>query len=174
MRSLVCSHSRVHEFLGKTSLFPPLFFFWCQFHQHFTCGFFLRKFFCEAFLYLHFRFALLLSEEYWRKCTYKMLVKLPTELQLLVSFNHEKMALHTLTNEKWRHFKKADKILANCFKILLSDWWPKLWIEMSSENIFKFVLSCFKFEKLYYLDHTNSDNYNNNNQLDQTNTVSAA
>ncbi len=43
-----------------------------QFHQHF----FVRNFFHEAFLYLHFRFELLLEGEYWRKCAYKMLVKL--------------------------------------------------------------------------------------------------
>ncbi len=30
----------------------------------------------EAFLYLNFRFELLLAKEYWRKCAYKMLVKL--------------------------------------------------------------------------------------------------
>jgi hypothetical protein len=32
----------------------------------------------QAFLYLHFRFELFLAQEYWRKCAYKMLVKLTT------------------------------------------------------------------------------------------------
>jgi len=51
----------------------------CQFHQHFTHGFFVQIFLCEALLYLHFRFELLLVQEYWYKCTHKMLVKLTNQ-----------------------------------------------------------------------------------------------
>jgi hypothetical protein len=36
----------------------------------------------EAFLYLHFRFELSLAQEFWRKCTHIMLVKLTTGRQI--------------------------------------------------------------------------------------------
>ncbi len=49
---------------------------WCQFHQHFTCGFFVQKFFAQLFLHLNFWFELFLAQEYWHKCAHKMLVKL--------------------------------------------------------------------------------------------------
>jgi hypothetical protein len=44
---------------------------------------FYARLFCtkvlrQAFLYLHFRFELFLAQEYWRKCTHKMLVKMTT------------------------------------------------------------------------------------------------
>jgi hypothetical protein len=39
-------------------------------------GFLYQRFFCEAFLYLHFRLELLKAQENWRKCAQKMLVKL--------------------------------------------------------------------------------------------------
>ncbi len=32
----------------------------------------------QAFLYLHFRFELILAQEYWSKCAHKMLMKLTT------------------------------------------------------------------------------------------------
>jgi hypothetical protein len=50
----------------------------CQFHQHFTRSFFIRKFHMKLCLHLHFRFELFLAQKYWRKCNLKMLVKLTT------------------------------------------------------------------------------------------------
>ncbi len=40
------------------------------------CTAFSYKSFSRRFLYLHFRFELLLVKEYWCKCSYKLLVKL--------------------------------------------------------------------------------------------------
>ncbi len=43
---------------------------------------FCTKVLCEAFLYSHLRFELFLAQEYWDKCSYKMLVKLTTGVNL--------------------------------------------------------------------------------------------
>ncbi len=48
----------------------------CQFHQHFTCGFFCTKVLHKVFSCSHLTFELFLAQEYWHKCTYKMLVTL--------------------------------------------------------------------------------------------------
>jgi hypothetical protein len=63
----------------------------CQFHQHFTCGFFCMKILRAAFLYLQFRFVL-----FWRKkigTTRKMLVKLTTMVKILIvsKYNQQDM-----------------------------------------------------------------------------------
>ncbi len=61
---------------------------WCQFHQHFTCGFLLQKFFAKLFCtFFYFRFELLLAKECRRKCAYKMLVKLTKAISFLSRSN---------------------------------------------------------------------------------------
>jgi hypothetical protein len=57
--------------------------FWCQFHQHFTRAFFVKKIctqlFCTYILRLIF-----LAKEFWRKCTDKMLAKLTTGCEEII------------------------------------------------------------------------------------------
>jgi hypothetical protein len=65
------------KLIGPAS-FKDQIYYRCEFHQHFTCAFFVRKFCAKLFLYLHFRFEIFLVLKYWRKCTHKMLVKLIT------------------------------------------------------------------------------------------------
>jgi hypothetical protein len=51
----------------------------CQFHQHFTRGFFVQKLCANLFcMYLHFGSELFLAQKYWCKFAHKMLVKLTT------------------------------------------------------------------------------------------------
>ncbi len=45
---------------------------------------FPTKVLSEAFLYLHFRLELFLAQEYWRKCTHEMLVKLTSGKDLSI------------------------------------------------------------------------------------------
>jgi hypothetical protein len=52
------------------------FFIRSQFHQHFTRGFFVRKFCAKLFLYLDFRFVLFLAQ----KAARILLVKLTLDL----------------------------------------------------------------------------------------------
>jgi hypothetical protein len=83
----------------------------CQFHQHFTRGFFVRKFyaklfctcaklFCTYILGLNF----FLAKEYWRKCAHKMLVKLTIGCHLLVC--KQTILSTTDVNKKtiWKYF----------------------------------------------------------------------
>ncbi len=65
----------------------------CQFHQHFTRGFFCTKILPKAFLNLHLRFELLLAQEYWCKCAHKMLVKLTNDGGFIVRTRYLKNCL---------------------------------------------------------------------------------
>jgi hypothetical protein len=49
---------------------------WAQFHQHFTRGFFVRKFRTKLFLYLDLRFVLFWCKNIGAKAAHNMLVKL--------------------------------------------------------------------------------------------------
>ncbi len=53
------------------------------------------KVFHEDFLYLHFRFEILYTKEYWRICADKMLVKLTTERQFLFHSFSNKISKQT-------------------------------------------------------------------------------
>ncbi len=65
---------------------------------------FCAKVLREAFLYLHFKFELLLAKEHWHKCAYKMLVKLTTAYSI--------RAVSTNFNRNGGGIKKEMQILA--------------------------------------------------------------
>ncbi len=50
-----------------------------EFHQHITCDFFVQSF-ARSFFVITFEVWTFLASEYWRKCGYKMLVKLTARL----------------------------------------------------------------------------------------------
>ncbi len=76
----------------------------CQFHQHFTRGFFGTNVLCQAFLYLHFRFKLFFAKEYWRKWAHKMLAKL-TSKGYTNYIRVNKVRMKFKENEQfWKHF----------------------------------------------------------------------
>ncbi len=47
----------------------------CQFHQFITSSFFVRKFFCTAFMCLQFGFVIFWQKDFGAKAAHKMLVK---------------------------------------------------------------------------------------------------
>jgi hypothetical protein len=47
---------------------------WCQFHQYFTSSFFIRKFFCAAFVCLQCGFVIFWQKDLGAKAAHKMLV----------------------------------------------------------------------------------------------------
>ncbi len=53
----------------------------CQFHQHFTRGFFVQKFWAKLFV-LIFKVELFWEQEYWHNFAHKKLVKLTTVAEL--------------------------------------------------------------------------------------------
>ncbi len=88
---------------------------------------FCTKVLCKAFLYLHFRFELLLAKEYWRKCAYKMLVKL-TQDQSFFS--------------QHRFFFQLRKSIANDFRVRLTWFNADSWLNLQrnlNENLLIFL-----------------------------------
>ncbi len=93
---------------------------WCQFHQHFTLGFFIQKFCAKLFLYLILGLNFFLVQEYWRKCAQKMLVKLTIGIELLS---------HTYDVTKiWWFFFQEISILKLFFSFAQTCFWSLNWI----------------------------------------------
>ncbi len=94
--------------------------FRCQFHQHFTHGFFYESFARSLFLYSHLRFELL-AQEYWRKWGRKMLVKLTTSFSLSSTLNE---SLCSSTFPKERPFFELVHVITN-FDLRQAKIWLK-------------------------------------------------
>ncbi len=78
LRRSVSVRILLYTFVQSFKVWTYQFQYRCQFHQHFTRGFFVQKFsvklFCTYILSLSF---------FWRKCAHKMLVKLTAGLNLI-------------------------------------------------------------------------------------------